>query len=1460
MEEGTEICSLDYLMGTLATGYKGLITGLIAKDFCISEEGKGAVVKGTILSMPQGTYRASLMRQGRELSRAEIQDGFFELRVDSGLIRSATNLQVDIIQNGRHIGTFLLKSGKTDTLFSPALELSEELRGIDFTRLTSYLRDRVGLLRSAEDIITKLVSTKKDWRKLSGDIMSFSKDLFWVARPAYYGWYVLFVRYSRKACERVDAASRDKPISNFLSLIELPLVEESDQNRLQELAATWLGELAGSSINLSRHGRQVIGILRSVHEKLPDAEIRPVIRRLIVALKTRIMENPTISDAVVNSMRDVISVTDRDLLSRYREERKGDMLRILSPVEALAEGEGYGEVLDKIGIVDSMLPDDSEMIDTLSTLIETNLTEESVPRFLEVLRETFALLERLSPDGQKRMVVNMARLIAKMIRGRMIGPSETLLTYFESGPISSREEIIMNPDVAGAILRAGDDALIQRYTGMLKRIVIPIPSVAGFSNETWAELVNPSHLERLSKFLAIIRLDSNRFQEILVHVICNLYVSGVFIPDDKLFQREVSSYLNGETVRDNFLLHYLLLQKLPVYYHDVGAAGRLRDYTTEIDAWGNDPVLYFLRKQVHVNASNYNISLVEAIMKAWALKDPEILRGFVPGDVFDKVNTDLLSPYAAVLSPFFRSLGILDERGAHFEKILSLPEGDLERPLKDAGTAEEIRSKIMLLFRIYQEVVKKYALIGGPVQAKDRYRNLSHGIERARSLKAIFLSSEKSLPEETLYFKRHIAFGIPSVMGTYHERKFDALGELLRNEEEIRVIFEDVISEIEARGKDFSFDDMRNWISCLEAMHELFDLHGLGNFQVDELLTILRTNTLHLSEIIDMLRIWQRELTWMVESLSGTFHGPIGNILKSFPEDELPRHLKRFSLEGKDFVNKATDVIIRDMVNSIAGFVELDRALYSIIEALTARVDSGSDIEFRPEGGTETTDDYFTFDLLSDADAMRLSPQIGGKAKNLIYLRNRGIRVPHGVVFSSRHTENYRNYLEDSDFSESLTAAVRELETRTGNVFGGYERPLFLSVRSGSYVSMPGILSSILYCGMNGKTVSALIEEKDNPLLGWDSYRRFIEHYSTIVYGLDAVFFEDRYNTYLKALGIGEREEPAGEEMKQVVNLYLTELAENGFEIPEDVYEQLRESVKAIYRSWFSDKAEQFRKAMHVSRHWGTAVILMEMIYGNDRGSGTSVFFTRNPFTRRRNVYGDTKERATGGDLVYGKHTNRPLSREQGSGNEKSLEDLDPPLYSLHERLGERIEEVMGVLPQEVEATYTKRSDGERIIYVLQTRRMELHRGFTKRFHDVCRMESKIIGHGVGVHGGALSGVATLSSSKNRIMGLRQKFNLPVILLRKSASPDDVSLMPDIDGILTAAGGVASHASVLAQKFDLAAVVGCSDMNIRTDEQGKAFAQIGNVQVTDGTLISIDGSTGLVYAGLCMLTVEREGR
>ena len=223
-------------------------------------------------------------------------------------------------------------------------------------------------------------------------------------------------------------------------------------------------------------------------------------------------------------------------------------------------------------------------------------------------------------------------------------------------------------------------------------------------------------------------------------------------------------------------------------------------------------------------------------------------------------------------------------------------------------------SKILLLCRIYQEIVKKYAITARrglliSTERNDLCPRLVQNIAGMKTLFEIMVSPEKTEPSESLYFKRHIAFGIPSVIGSYHEPKFDALSEMIRTEEMTRVVIENIISSVKKRSGDLSPEDLGEWLSCLEGIRDLFRIYGLDNFQTDEIITVLKTNRLRLSQIVDLLRIWQRELTGMVEFLSNTFYRPF---------TESPSRYVYGGRPPTGHVHKTTDVFIRDIMSSLS--------------------------------------------------------------------------------------------------------------------------------------------------------------------------------------------------------------------------------------------------------------------------------------------------------------------------------------------------------------------------------------------------------------------------------------------------------------------------------------------------------------------------------------------------------------
>ncbi len=1450
-----DFCRLDYLVGTLATAYRGAIGSLVARDFCMNEDGAAVIFTGTVLSVPGGDYEASLNQSGIELARAGLGKGHFELRAERRRVIKAPELQIDILQSGRHVGTFLLKKQRGGGIYASAVELSKELADIDLKGLTVPLRDSPGLLLRAEEIIAQIHSTKKNWAAFSDKLSGLSIDLFWSMPEAFFSAFAIIARFLLLAAERAGTSETGKPVTNFFDLLALPLSEGSDTPRFRSAAETWLTLLSRSPLDLSPQARDAVAVLRALRDKYPDIRLDDLLRTLITSLRYRLSSRPFLNGRLVFPGEELIPKKDAEILARFGEPGKERMLRALDDARAQLDGGDQGRALDGIAGLDLDVLDDRKIVSALLDVTVNDLSHPTADSFAAVAGYVISAASHLSAQALEAMQFSLPGIFDRMFSLDRADLCNDLLRSISAAGTPLTELLMLDSRIARSILHSGQGPLVELYVLELKKIIIPAARVQGLSPDTWAEIVNPLHLERLEKFMEVLTAGDERLDGILVRVIANLSAGGVLIPDDRLFQRRISAYLNSPVMQRRFLLNYLLLERLPVYFNDVGATSRIREYSTEIDARGNDPVIYFLRKQIHVNASSHNVRLIERVLTSWVRNDLSILKEAVPPDIYNKADPGLVKRYAEVIGIFFLSAGVLDAEGLHLQKLLSIPDETIDAGMLRTNDDEEARGKAALLCKLYKEIVRKYGLLSHDAGAGDAHTGLLKAVSAVRELKGIVLSPEKTEPRESLYFKRHIAFGIPSVLGTYHEAKFDALGEMMRRAEEVPVLLEAVIAEVEQEGSEGGEARLGRWTASLAAGWDLLKVYGAQNMMIDEFTAVLDDNDLSLGQTADVLRMWHKELTWMVTSLSRTFHGPITEIIGALPRHDIPERLAALDPSRPDFTDKAADVIMRDILSSIPGLVESDRLLGSLATVVRRRAsgeESGLERAGEPEGRR-----FYDIRAVPRQDAARLAPRLGGKAKNLIFLRDRGIAIPAGVVLTARHTADYLRYTDLEEFRSALREAVGTIERRTGTEFGGTDRPLFLSVRSGSYLSMPGILSSILYCGMNEETLQAFIRQTNNPDLGWDSYRRFLEHYGATVFGLDAGFFERIVRDYGNAHDRTAGRSRATLTPKAIAGLYIEQLGAMHLEIPHDVYEQLRQCIRAVYASWHSGRARQFRSVTGVSKRWGTSVMLMEMVSGNREGAGASMFTTREPNTGERIVYGETLEDACGNDLASGRKSGRPISRAQDPSGRQSIEEHDPELFQAHQELARAVEDAFGGIPQEVEVTYERDAKGRPLLFVLQTRRMEQGEASFEKFDELCRMESRVIGRGIGATGGALSGVASFAATPDEAEAAKIKYGNPVILIRETANTDDVSLMPAIGGMITAAGGVTSHAVVLAQKFGISAVVGCSDMKVGRDGKGRPYALIGSAPVQEGSLISIDGTTGLVFSGACFMTSAR---
>ena len=500
---------------------------------------------------------------------------------------------------------------------------------------------------------------------------------------------------------------------------------------------------------------------------------------------------------------------------------------------------------------------------------------------------------------------------------------------------------------------------------------------------------------------------------------------------------------------------------------------------------------------------------------------------------------------------------------------------------------------------------------------------------------------------------------------------------------------------------------------------------------------------------------------------------------------------------------------------------------------------------------------------------------LGGKGANLAEMSSIGLPVPPGFTLSTDVCSWF--YDHDHSYPETLSAevdaAIDRLEKATGLTFASPENPLLLSVRSGSRASMPGMMDTVLNLGINSDVVWGLADKSGDKRFAWDSFRRFIQMYSDVVLGVDHGLFEDALEDMKDARGIIDDVDLCGDDLETLVGEYLDIVrAETGEDFPADPKQQLWGAIGAVFGSWMNPRAITYRRLNNIPASWGTAVNIQSMVFGNmGDDCATGVAFTRNPSTGENIFYGEFLVNAQGEDVVAGIRTPRNLTRSEreASGNpDLSLEEQMPEVYA-------RLIETRDLL----EKHYRDMQDIEFTIqqdrlYMLQTRsgkrtaeaalRMAVdmaEEGLISRDEAIMRVDAasldqllhpsldkstadEALTRGLPASPGAASGeiVLTADKAEERAAGGRN-----VILVRLETSPEDIHGMHAATGILTARGGMTSHAAVVARGMGRACVCGASEVRINEEE---GVVTIGEKHLKAGDMVTIDGSTGEVFAGV----------
>jgi pyruvate,orthophosphate dikinase len=496
---------------------------------------------------------------------------------------------------------------------------------------------------------------------------------------------------------------------------------------------------------------------------------------------------------------------------------------------------------------------------------------------------------------------------------------------------------------------------------------------------------------------------------------------------------------------------------------------------------------------------------------------------------------------------------------------------------------------------------------------------------------------------------------------------------------------------------------------------------------------------------------------------------------------------------------------------------------------------------------------------------------LGGKGANLAEMASIDLPVPPGFTITTEvctaYYDNNKNY--PPELEGQVTEALHRIEAAVDRKFGDGEKPLLVSVRSGARVSMPGMMDTVLNLGLNDVTVQGLAKNSGDDRFAWDSYRRFIQMYGSVVLGVDHHRFEEIIETAKLDADVIEDTALTPQDWQRVVEDYKAMVAEEtGAPFPQDPHAQLWGAIGAVFGSWMNPRANTYRRLHDIPANWGTAVNVQAMVFGNmGNDCATGVCFTRDPSTGLNEFYGEYLVNAQGEDVVAGIRTPRPLSQAYAKPGETSMEQALPEAYAELNKVRDVLEKHYKDM-QDIEFTVQQNK-----LYMLQTRSgkrsaaaslriaVEMaESGLIDRDTAIMRVNPasldqllhptldpkatpKLFAKGLPASPGAASGAVVFSADEAE---LRSQKGDSVILVRIETSPEDIHGMHAARGILTTRGGMTSHAAVVARGMGRPCVAGAGGISV---DYGAQTLSAGGVLIRAGDTVTIDGATGEVFAG-----------
>ncbi len=715
-------------------------------------------------------------------------------------------------------------------------------------------------------------------------------------------------------------------------------------------------------------------------------------------------------------------------------------------------------------------------------------------------------------------------------------------------------------------------------------------------------------------------------------------------------------------------------------------------------------------------------------------------------------------------------------------------------------------------------------------------------------------------PGETFRYSSGAVLDTPvgSMYGSYREMKFDALGLTFRIKSLVNVFFEELVENV-----DLSLITKATFFQIYDRLKLFFkalQLDGIPSVEIERQLDMLahslEVRGFTFTQYLDIFKGFAQAVRNIINDYFNNIHGEnLSQVLSQISFDQiLPKYLPQSGeVDHENLKHRVSEIFFRERIAFSLGLQQLDLFLSRILNILFQQ-------------SNKLPKDKLQDLLLYDPEKAMTSINnisnrvsgiiyLGNKGLSLVRLKNLGMPVPPGFIITTeafRCREIIDNYPPaKQNFREQLEKHIADLEKVTGRTFGNSKNPLLFSIRSGSSISQPGMMDTFLNVGMNEEIAAGIAERTGNAWFAWDSYRRFLQCYG-MAFGLERDDFDAIIGEMKRRAGIGFKREFAGIQMRKVAMTYKSMIKNSGIDVIDDPFEQLYVTIKKVFDSWESSKARAYRKIIGISDDWGTAATVQEMVYGNiSRQSGAGVIFTHNPRWSEDSLrlWGDFTIGNQGEDVASGLVNTLPISIIQQDVEMRetdiTLETHFPGIYNALKEWANELIHMKGWSPQEMEFTFE--SPGMEDLYLLQCRDMAIRERKKVLTFDLGNItEDKLLGHGIGVSGGAMSGRIVFDLKEiDQWRTIEPETYL--VLVRNDTVPDDIREIYAADGLLTARGGVTSHAAVVAYRLGKTCIVGCGNLICKEKEKSCRFNEL---VLKSGDHISIDGREGSVYQDL----------